>query len=131
MHYSAKICRVVGPSSVDMLVQLGFGVSIRRRVWMKGVPAVENDELRKKAIHCLVVLIGGKNVNVEISDTEQYRVEGVIMRDLDTDKTGAFEGMLAGERNAVNVNAVMCTLRECNFDVNNVKTRLIDGKMPA
>lgn len=63
--------RVKSLDSIEVELQLGFGVSIRKAVRLEGIEAADiPGRLASDAKHCLVVLLGGKKVLVH---TDEHR----------------------------------------------------------
>jgi len=59
----ARVQRVHGANRVELDVDLGFGVHISRAFLLEGIdPKSIPEHLVSKAIHALVVLVGGKSV---------------------------------------------------------------------
>ena len=61
--------RIVGPGVLDALILLPFGIAVSRRVEIEGAPECAS-ALRAQAMHCLVVLCGGKDVQI-VTDPRQ------------------------------------------------------------
>lgn len=60
-----RVNRVMSLNSVEVDLQLGFGVSIRRGIRLEGIDvSAVPKHLLDAAKHCLVVLLGGKRVLV-------------------------------------------------------------------
>lgn len=62
----AIVLRVIGCDAFDANIELGFGVSVRKVVRLRRrAPVYLYDGFAPQANHCLVVLIGGKEVVLE------------------------------------------------------------------
>jgi len=71
LHHG-KVIRVLSVNCLDVNVQLGFGVSIVRSFVLEGIEAKDiPPRLRSAANHCLIVLLGGKDVVVHTDDDEK------------------------------------------------------------
>jgi hypothetical protein len=67
--YNARTVRVYSHDSIVADIDLGFGAHVHRRVFIAGVPARVQMGVKNEAYHCLVVLLGGKNLLLEVSAT--------------------------------------------------------------
>lgn len=64
--FSGRTVRVHAPTRIEVEVSLMFGVSIRRMFEIDSALPVDVDEAAfDKAMHCLVVLVGGKRLVVQ------------------------------------------------------------------
>lgn len=61
--------RIVAPGVLDAQILLPFGIAVSRRVEIEGAPECASAP-RAEAMHCLVVLCGGKDVQI-ITDPRQ------------------------------------------------------------
>lgn len=68
-NFSAKTERAVQPGVIDALIHLPFGIAVSRRIQIEGAPPC-SPGMRKEAMHCLVILCGGKNVYVVTDETQ-------------------------------------------------------------
>lgn len=66
----AKVVRIQSVNLIELDVDLGFGVSVTRVFTLDGIRVsdVPRDK-RREAVHCLVVLLGGKSVFVQPENT--------------------------------------------------------------
>lgn len=62
--FEAKTERIVDPDVLDALILMPFGVALSRRVHIDDAPICP-PTLRKEAMHCLVILCGGKDILVQ------------------------------------------------------------------
>lgn len=62
--FHARTLRVQSVARIEATIDLDFGVMIRRTIVLDGLtlPRDMPDDLRQRAKHCLVVLIGGKRL---------------------------------------------------------------------
>lgn len=83
--YPAKTAFVIDATRVDLQLELGFGVSIIRPFlldnvnfpWMRS--ADELDRRRaKEARHCLIILIGGKEVIADVDDDRRRQLTVIV-----------------------------------------------------
>lgn len=58
--YTGRVQRIVDANTLDVLLDLGLGVHVRRQVRVAGVFVSGSPD--KQASHCLVILAGGKEV---------------------------------------------------------------------
>ena len=77
--YKAKTVRVSSVNSLLVDLDLGFGIHAHRTVYLEGVSVGSVPApLRKNAMHCLVVLLGGKRLLLRTTDAQ--KVDGVLAR---------------------------------------------------
>ena len=75
--YAGRTIRVHSLNCVEIDLQLGFGVSVRKSILLEGVqPKTIPRRLASGAKHCLVVLLGGKRVIVHVDD---HRKDGFLV----------------------------------------------------
>lgn len=68
--YQGRVERVTGPNSLDVRLEIGFRVTIVRKLILEGIETLSlSTEMRKRASHCLVVIAGGKDVIGLVDDT--------------------------------------------------------------
>jgi hypothetical protein len=61
---------VTGPNSLDVRLEIGFRVTIVRKLLLEAIDGVSlSAEMRKRASHCLVVIAGGKDIIGLVDDT--------------------------------------------------------------
>lgn len=65
--FHAKTLRVWTINRVEAIVDLDFGVTIRKSFTIDGLALGDalSEDVRARAVHCLVVLIGGKRLIVQ------------------------------------------------------------------
>lgn len=68
--FDARTERIVDPDVIDSMISLPFGVAVSRRVHIDDAPVCP-PSLRKAAMHCLVILCGGKDVVVEVNTNDR------------------------------------------------------------
>jgi hypothetical protein len=57
---------------VEVDIDLGFGISVKKTVVLEGIDRADIPKtLVSKAKHCLVVLLGGKNILIHIDDEQK------------------------------------------------------------
>lgn len=77
--YRAKTIRVHSLRCVEVAVDLTMGVSVRKNIILEGLSGKEEQNgKRSKAMHCLVVLLGGKNLIIHADGSENPR--GILGR---------------------------------------------------
>lgn len=139
MLYRAKILRVLSPVAVDAEINLGFETFTRRRIWLNSIEPVKDDEAAKRAVHCLVVMVGGKKVFLSSSEIEQVgRATGDLYRKIDEEVAACipeFSTNCPGfgsdpDDFFLDVNSFMKHLVSTDFDVNQVKAPLIEKRKP-
>ena len=74
MLYWGKVNQVVTASVFEVTLDLGFELSTAQQVYMN-TPFVTT-EATDKAVHCLVMMVGGKRVLVEVALNGHLRVSG-------------------------------------------------------
>ena len=75
----ARVIRVHGVNRVELDIDLGFGVRLSRVFSLDGVdPKTIPDGFASKAVHALVVLVGGKSVYIKPEHTRQDARRGSI-----------------------------------------------------
>jgi hypothetical protein len=75
----ARTVRVERLNCVDVNLDLDFGVQVKKRITLEGVmPKTVDTHKRDAAMHCMVVLLGGKNLLVHVPDGVDKR-DGYIM----------------------------------------------------
>ena len=138
MLYKAKVARVIGPNVVEVEIALGFNLTHRASVWLKDVSDVKDTELKSKANHCLVVLLGGKNVFLGVESPNEQRTVAYIFRALDDKNEHAFDGFICDisgipggsyPSKALDVNKYINYLAENGYDVQDAKERIIRGRV--
>ena len=76
LHH-ARVVRVRSLNCLEVDLDLGFGISVMKRIVLEGVDYRGIPKaLRSDAKHCLVVLLGGKRVVVH---TDQSKQDGFIL----------------------------------------------------
>lgn len=82
---TAKVCRVLSPNYLDVQFDLDFGITCRVCVTISGAkkPEKGTDEF-DKIIHALILMLGGKDIFVEPTETEfppnRQAFEGKVYR---------------------------------------------------
>lgn len=70
--FRASTVRVHSVNAVEASVDLDFGVTVRKVFIFAGVRVADIPQrLRKEALHCLVVLLGGKRLLVQPAEAER------------------------------------------------------------
>ena len=127
-----RTVRVMSPNLVEVELQLGFGVSIRKAVRLEGIDESSIPRhCARDAKHCLVVLLGGKHLLVHTDVHRQGRIlVGRVY--LDARVYGAPIGMevpFGMDESRLDVSVFYDWLRGCRYDVGMVKAVLNgDGK---
>lgn len=67
---AGRSLRIIEPDVIEVLLDIGFGVSLTRQVHIDSAPLCP-PPLRSEAAHFLVILCGGKDLVVEIDTTEK------------------------------------------------------------
>lgn len=141
MIVKCKILYVHSPSCIDIEVSLPFGMSIRNQVWLHQVDDVSDKEIRKKATHCLVVLVGGKTIYAELPDIPpRGRVFTTVYRNFES-ATPRFPESVVTDHvingssvQFVSVNKYMGLLSESEYNIEEVRKIVIGAdstKTPA
>jgi hypothetical protein len=78
--YSAHASFVKSPNCLDADIALGFDISIRKSLVIRDLPLslFRTPEIRDKAKHCLIVLVGSKKVWARVGEYSQ----GLHMSDI-------------------------------------------------
>jgi len=112
------------PSCIEVELELGFGVVIRRPMLLEGVSAQDIPaRLRSEAKHCLVTLLGGKRVVVQ-TDPEQRGPNLVGRIFLNEKVKGTPQGMMIPygfESPLLEVSTFYCWLATTGYDISRVK----------
>jgi len=70
--YRGRTLKVVTINCMDVQLDLGLGVNVQKRVVIEGVGkhALSRipHHLRQAAMHCMIVLLGGKNLLVQVAN---------------------------------------------------------------
>ena len=74
MLYWGKVNQVIGASVFDVTLDLGFELHTSQRMYLN-TPWVTNEDT-EKAVHCLVMMVGGKRVLVEVALNGALRTSG-------------------------------------------------------
>lgn len=82
--FRGVVRRIVSVNRIDITIDLPFGIAVTRTVTLEDVRSSDfpNDvELRDRAQHCLIVLLGGKNVAVVPAPNEvgNWRAKGTTV----------------------------------------------------
>ena len=84
--YRAKTHHVNTPTSIDVMVDIRFGIFTLVEIKLKGVDLSfvnRDDENSQKLIdqakYCLIILLGGKNILVEVEDDSKRKTKGIIL----------------------------------------------------
>lgn len=73
--FRARTVRVHAPNVIEATLNLGFGIGVTRLLRLDNVSSDDLDEeTRRRAAHCLVVLVGGKSLLAQVADTQTYAV---------------------------------------------------------
>lgn len=67
--YEARTVRVLALNRVLVDLSLGFGVRIQRSITIEGVDSSVPSAHYKNASHCLVIVLGGRDLLVHTDDT--------------------------------------------------------------
>jgi hypothetical protein len=73
MFYQALASYVKSANCVEADVHLGFDISIRKSLLLRGLnlQSFDTEAAREKAKHCLIVLVGSKKVWVRVGEMAQ------------------------------------------------------------
>lgn len=75
--FIANVIRVDSPVSIEASLDLGFGITVLRKIILETVSISDIPEgCRDRAFHCLIVLLGGKQVLAKVDDK---RRDGVLV----------------------------------------------------
>lgn len=135
MMMRGKVNYVISSVLIEADMTLGFGVHIQRRIWLDGVKPAEGDALAKKAMHCLVVLIGGKRIFAEIPDNETGRITAKVYRDLSDEALANFPDDMKAkilvdsqEKTVIRVNNYLNLLSRTGYPIDDVRSRILISK---
>jgi hypothetical protein len=68
--YNAHVKRVINPSCVDVAITLNFGIVLNKNIILEGTDTHSlNDAAKKAATHCLVLILGGRDIIVHTDDS--------------------------------------------------------------
>ncbi len=68
--YNARTHRVIHPSCIEVELSLNFGITVSKNVMLEGGDTRKLDpEQHKKANHCLVLIVGGRNLLLHTDDS--------------------------------------------------------------
>lgn len=70
--YRADVVRVQALDAIEVILDLNFGIHLRKRITLEGwSPQTIAPKLRSAAQHCMIVLLGGKSILVLTDDTNR------------------------------------------------------------
>lgn len=130
--FRARTVRVHSPNRIEVDLDLDFGSRLKRTFLIEGLVLNDVPEaLRQDAKHCLVVLVGGKNLVVRPNPRERdrwHRISDlharVYLRDVDVhgEPVGYVPGGVPESSGPVlEVGPYMSWLQSQGFDVERVK----------
>jgi len=128
--YSGRMKRVNGLASIIVELELGFEIKATKTVIVEGVSSVDvPPRLRSDASHCLVVLLGGKEVFVQIAgDSDGEQNSAILGRVFLARKVFADpEGMMIPHGLStplLEIGTFFQSLKERSYDVDYVKAVL-------
>lgn len=124
--YGARTLRVVGVTEILASVELGYGVTVQRRLFVEGFDTIRVAPAdHDRAVRCLTWFIGGRRLLVQTSvfDPEvQARVRVFLAERADADAPCAARpyGMT---QHYIDVGAFFCWLAARGFNPDDVKNR--------
>ncbi|KKL74226.1 hypothetical protein LCGC14_2067010 [marine sediment metagenome] len=133
--FRGRTVRVHSLNCVEVELQLGFGVSIKKLVLLEGIEQKDIPRSsRSEAKHCLVVLVGGKKVLVQAdAQRKDNYVVGRVF--LDEKVYGDPEGMMTPhgmDKALLEISTFYAWLATQKYDIQEVKAVLNgDGKVQA
>ena len=71
--HNAQLIKVAGVNTLDVMIDLGFGVSIKKRVKIVGAENPLSALHRKDANYALIILCAGKNKRLKLRTTAVTR----------------------------------------------------------
>lgn len=128
----ARVARVLSVSRVELDVDLGFGVHVTRTFSVEGIdPKAVRDDEATKAVHALVVLIGGKNVLIapETRRSDARRASLYLNERLRGTPVGLVAEAPGLTRSVLDVAVFFNWIAERSFDVSLVR-EVVYGKKP-
>jgi len=112
-------------------LRLGFGVTVEKNIVLEGVQRISvPKELRRRAHHALVVVVGGKDLIVQVGSDEEKDGNVVGRVFLNERVHGKPEGLVLPrglEQPVLEVSTFFAWLGEKDFDLRVVKAAL-NGK---
>jgi hypothetical protein len=129
--YAGRTVRVHSFNRVEVALRLGFGVTVEKNIILEGVQRINvSKELRRTAHHALVVLVGGKNLIVQVNgdDEKDGHVMGRVF--LSEKVHGEPEGLVTPhglDQPLLEVGTFFSWLGTQDFDVKAVKA-VLNGK---
>lgn len=131
--FPARTVRVHTANQIEVTINLGFGVGITRVLRLDNVSTDGlDDEVRSRAAHCLIVLVGGKRLLVQVEDTQTYATPVEARVYLDEKTNGTLVGHTFGLSDAVDpvleLAPFMNWLGQRGYRVDDVR-RALNGKV--
>jgi hypothetical protein len=120
--FRGKVNRVIDYNQVDVIFDLGFKVKFREMVILPGYSV--NDHQYSSAKACLIVLIGGHRIVLNVSKKEQssiYEAKIFLYHTIKMDDI--FE--LALDRRLPCVNKIMSKMESLDFNVDELKSKIV------
>lgn len=125
----ARVVRVKSVNQIELTVDLGFGVSSTRAFTLDDIRVADvPEERRSDAVHCLVVLLGGKRVVVQ---PENFKPTAKFARIYLAEKiygspVGLVQHAPGFDRSILDVSVFFQWLSGCNYSLEAVK-EVING----
>lgn len=125
--HSAKTIKVLDTNILEAELDVGFGTRVVRRVKLEGIDnKFVPKDAKSRAMHCLVVLCGGKRLFVQADPTV---IDGPVIGRVFLEDRVFSDGpwMMEPpdqERKHLEVSTFLQHLKEKDFDVEEVKTVL-------
>jgi len=127
--YHGKTIRVLSFNNIEAQVDLGFGVSVQKRVYIEGIDRELIKSMSKAATHCLVVLLGGKRIllHVQKPDAEGQIIARVYLNERVYHDPEGFVTPAGVDKPMLEIGIYMPWLAGQGFDIATVK-RTLNGK---
>lgn len=131
--FHGRTVRILGMTTLEVAFDLDFGVTLSRSVALMNTSRYEDSpELRRRAEHCLIVLLGGKQVLVapdmtfrtEWGRTDYLRCQVYYTGRVTGTPLGLVEHMPGTDGPVLEVGPYMTYLQTCNYDVAAVKATI-------
>ena len=128
--YPGKVFRIRSVNCIEVDLDLGFGVSLRKPIVLEGVERGDVPSyFVRRAKHCLIVLLGGKRVYVYLdSDHNEGHAFGRVF--LDQPVHGDPVGLMKPDgldRPLLEISTFYTWLRSTDYDIEAVK-EVLNGK---
>jgi len=118
--FRAKVNRVIDYRSLDLILDLGFGIKSRQTVFLSGYEVP--DKFQSAAKSCLIIAVGGHRVICKSDKDDTPYYNGRIYLYESINMNNVYETV--GDRRLPCLNRIMINSAQFNFEPNTFKSNI-------